>query len=290
MVQKTNAKTSANIKKPTAHLTTNKNRVKQYEKNSDKPKIYLEDGQEFEFELHNPTQEDVLAKISMDGEEISDKGIILRPGERVYLDRFIDTKNKFKFDTYEVSDDEESKEAIKSNGDIKVSFFERDKTTNEEEKDDLFKKLKKEIDRLERERNRGYPQPVPYPVPHYPPYVPYYERNPIIYTDDNTDTWNNNSFNFNGNLATSTNMAFKCSANNIETGRIEEGSRSSQEFQTVNKKFKPIAEHITEYKLLPVSQKEVTKEDVNVVKKYCHNCGTKKKPKYNFCPQCGEKQ
>ena len=59
--------------------------------------VYLQNGQEFEIELYNPTSEVVMAKIEMNGKSISSSGIVLRPGERVFLERFLDNSNKFKF-------------------------------------------------------------------------------------------------------------------------------------------------------------------------------------------------
>ena len=74
----------------------------------------------------------------------------------------------------------------------------------------------------------------------------------------------------------------------IETGRVEAGSSSDQKFEYVNKSFDYYAFHTVECKLLPISQKINTAEDINV-KRYCTNCGTKQKPEFKFCPSCGEK-
>ena len=69
---------------------------------------------------------------------------------------------------------------------------------------------------------------------------------------------------------------------------IELGSTSEQKLQTVNKSFNYWPFHTVEYKLLPISQKVNTTEDLNI-KRYCPNCGTKQKPEYKFCPACGSK-
>ena len=62
-------------------------------------KVFLTDGDEFEIELFNPTQNKVLAKIELNGKSIG-SGIILRPGERVFLERYLDEAKKFLFETY----------------------------------------------------------------------------------------------------------------------------------------------------------------------------------------------
>ena len=57
------------------------------------------------------------------GKEISQAGLVIRPGQRIYLERYLDIAKKFKFETYEVEDSNESKEAIAKNGEVKVEFF-----------------------------------------------------------------------------------------------------------------------------------------------------------------------
>jgi ribosomal protein L33 len=74
----------------------------------------------------------------------------------------------------------------------------------------------------------------------------------------------------------------------IETGRVELGSTSEQKLQTVNKSFNQWAFHTVEYKLLPISQKVNTVEDLNI-KRYCPNCGNKINKTDKFCSNCGQK-
>jgi len=75
--------------KPTAHITVNKSRLKAYGST-----VYLQDGSNFEVELYNPSNQTHLAKIKINGSYISQAGIIIKPGERVFLERFIDIQNK----------------------------------------------------------------------------------------------------------------------------------------------------------------------------------------------------
>ena len=105
---------------PTANLAINKSRLKVYGKKSEVPTYYLQKGQEFQIELFNPTKDTILAKISLNGKPIAQGGLVLRPAERVFLDRYIDVARKFKFDTYEVANTKESQKAIEDNGDFKV--------------------------------------------------------------------------------------------------------------------------------------------------------------------------
>ena len=107
---------------PTANVAIKKSRLKLYNKDSVEPTYYLEDGSEFQIELFNPTTNTVLAKISIDGKAISQTGLVLRPGERVFLDRYLDVAKKFKFSTYTVNNTNEVRQAISNNGELKVEF------------------------------------------------------------------------------------------------------------------------------------------------------------------------
>src|SRR6185369_9879640 len=96
---------------PTAQLCINKSRLKVYNKETS-PTYYLTNGQEFQIELFNPTTDTILAKIQLNGKYISQGGLVLRPGERVFLERYIDVAKKFLFETYEVANTSEVKQAI----------------------------------------------------------------------------------------------------------------------------------------------------------------------------------
>ena len=78
------------ISYPEAFITKGKQRIKQFGGT-----VYLKDGDNFEIEIFNPTSGHVLAKINLDGKLISYTGIVLRPGERVFLERHLDSNNKF---------------------------------------------------------------------------------------------------------------------------------------------------------------------------------------------------
>ena len=83
---------------PCAYITKGRQRIKQFGQN-----VYLKNGSEFEIELYNPSRQTVLSKIKINGEFINGGGVILRPGERVFLERYIDVPRKFKYETYTVS-------------------------------------------------------------------------------------------------------------------------------------------------------------------------------------------
>lgn len=240
---------------PIANIAINKSRLKQYRKNSSIPVYYLEKSSEFQIELFNPTGISVLAVIELNNKTISQGGLVLRPGERIFLDRYLDMARKFKFNTYEVADTNEVKKAIKNNGDFKVEFY------NE--------KL----------------------------YVINYEitqPNNTIYDGYNGyNVYNTYNMPFDTiNMSYSGVEHFKtdsiASNTNIETGRIEKGSYSNQKMEIVNKEWEIFPFHTIKYKLLPISQKINTIQDIKV-KRYCINCGSKIRKSDNFCGKCGKK-
>lgn len=265
---------------PTAFVTKSKQRVKQYDNNV----IYLKNQEEFEIELFNPTQSKVLAKISLNGKSLG-SGIILRPGERVFLERYFDEARKFLFETYNVdANDPNVKAAIAKNGSVEVEFYQE------------------------------YVRPCIYSGSTIT-YTPYYGD--IYYT--NTGGFNSGIKTttdkvFLGNNAgytagISTSGSFYCSTSSPlnegvkspeprevinycaeieeETGRIEKGEVSDQSFVYDSTTFNTYYSWKTSWKILPDSQRPIYKQDLSV---YCTKCGAKrKKSSHKFCPNCGGK-
>lgn len=113
---------SVTTDRPTAFITVKRKRVKQFG-----TIVYLNDQTEFEIEFHNPTTAKVLAEIWINGKQSSSGGIVIKPGQRIFLERYLDTANNFKYEVYKVSNTEENRKAIHYNGDVEIKFF-REKT------------------------------------------------------------------------------------------------------------------------------------------------------------------
>jgi hypothetical protein len=246
----------ASTPKPAAFITKGRQRVKQYSET-----VYLKDGDKFEIELFNPTQKTILAKIKINGDYLSASGLILKPGQRVFLERFIDVDKKLVYSTYEIDgDDTEVEDAIKYNGNVEVEFY------NET--------LPNWINNF----SGGAASTITY------------AKYPSTFTTTNSQPyWNliGNSLNLTSNLFNSTLDAY-FSNSSMETGRIESGEKSNQSLVNDNNfTFEWFTFHKVNWKILPVSQKPI---EVSDLKKYCHNCGCKiKKSTYKFCPNCGTK-
>jgi len=256
---------------PQSFITKGKQRLKQ---NIDT--VYLKNGDEFEIELFNPTQNKVLAKIEMNGNSIGN-GIILRPGERVFLERYLDEAKKFLFETYVVNgNNEEVQQAIANNGDVVVKFHN------------------------EMVLNGTSTVTINNPLT-------WTTNTPYTYTTHNTlgnasftttSTTNNMSFtsgvnhNFNmtsNGIGTNSLLTKKATSEvrHVETGRVEKGSESDQVFTYENSSFNSFPSASNWWKIKPQSTKPVVIEELVT---YCAECGSKrKKDTHKFCPHCGTK-
>jgi len=261
-------------KNPTAHITVGKQRLKQ-----NGSVVYLKDGDEFEVEIFNPQQNPVLAKLKINGNYIGGGGVVLRPGQRVFLERYLDEARKFKFDTYEVNaKSKEVQEAIKNNGVVEVEFYEENPyggsiTFTNEHGDYGYYGI----------RNFGNSRDITADFK-------LYSYNTTTSSGNNLYT-TNASYNLNNNVDYNTSQNLKKSLLTDrfkETGRVEKGGSSNQEFTSVNMDFNSFPSSYSTWRLMPMSEKPVEASEVNVL--YCTNCGSKrKKDNHKFCPHCGTK-
>lgn len=301
---------------PVAFVTKGRQRIKQYDNST----VYLNNGDEFEIELFNPTANKVMAKIDLNGVSIG-PGVVLRPGERVFLERYLSEAKKFLYSTYEVDgDNPDVKRAIANNGDVAIKFY----------------------------CETPPPQPViayanPWwttitTTPWYGPTFNYFNSSSGISgtlknTGSLTGTANCNNINstltssnsmggakqcfssrklepqsfaggqsmdFADNFSPSNETLYSASVDyapemmsrsivdvpkSVETGRIEKGSNSNQSFTYDHSSFNTYWTWKTVWKILPTSQKPVVREDLTI---YCTNCQAKRRRgSHKFCPICG---
>jgi len=242
---------------PQSFITKGKQRLKQHVDT-----VYLKNGDEFEIELFNPTQNKVLAKIEMNGKSIGN-GIILRPGERVFLERYLDEAKKFLFETYVVNgNNEDVQQAIANNGDVTVKFY-------------------NEIVSPSYLSGSSGTLTINNPVWTNTPYT-YTTHNTLgntSFTSTSTSTFYNASLT-SGTISTN-------SIRKMETGRVEKGSNSNQSFTYDNSSFNSYPFETNWWKIKPQSTKPVVREELVT---YCTECGAKrKKDTHKFCPHCGTK-
>ena len=271
-----------------AKLAINKSLLKEYSNSSNERIVYMNDGMEFQIQVFNPYSYVIGVSFEFNNHNKTSQLLVLRPGERVWLDRFLDDESKLLFSTYQVGVSKVVQEAIKDNGTLCIKFYK------------------------ERENK---------------PRVSYIKEYQPCGTIDVYYNNIGNSYclddNININCASSTNIcsAIDCSLSlinssitqtsaastctsyssstltkssplpkfkSIETGRIEKGSHSNQKFKNVYKDFEYLPFNTEYIKILPTSQKQINSNDLK--KKYCYECGKKLNPKFKFCPSCGAKQ
>ncbi len=239
--------TTTSVGKPTAHITKKKSRLKVYNGNT----VFLGDKDNFEFEIHNPTQKSVLCKIKLNGEYISTGGVVIKPGQRVFLERFLDTNNKFEFSTYEVKDTSANRTAIDLNGDVRIEFY------NEQTYQHYPHLSGGNWDSGWLGINTGSPYygDITFTTSSSAPMASYYSNTSSV-------------------------------SNTIETGRVEKGEKSKQQFTNSYQNFEYNVSRQIIFKILPLGIKNKPTDEI---KHYCTECGVKTKSKYKFCPSCGNK-
>jgi len=240
--------TNITMLQPEAFITVKKNRLKLYEDKNH----YLKSKSNFEIELFNPTSGKVLAKIWINDKLISAAGIVIMPGQRVFLERFLDDPKKFQFDTYEVDDVKETEKARSKNGLVKVSFFgefiSRSNYWNGASNTLLL-------------------------------------DNTVTNTNTATGMYNGN-ISFTSRVSSTSNSAYNVKS--VETGRVNEGTKSDQTFNTTSGNFSNYPWHSYEFHLLPESLKAV---EASEIRNYCGECGVRiRKSSWKFCPNCGAAQ
>jgi ribosomal protein S27AE len=253
----------SSIKLPAAFITKGRQRVKQYSNS-----VYLKNQDEFEIELFNPHQIRVLAKIKINGTYLSSSGLILNPGQRVFLERYIDDDKKFIFSVYDVeSNNSEVLEAIQSNGIVEVSFY--------------------------NEMTFYYSPSSGYITTNKINYI--YTASPInMYSTTGGYSTNISSLtiadgkNYTTDTESSLDYMIKTRSDGelMETGRIDKGNQSKQKIGVKSGvDFEFIPSHMVTWNILPYSTKPI---EVSDLKRYCPNCGSRiKKSTYKFCPNCG---
>ena len=288
--------------------------------------VFLEDDQEFGLELFNPTDDILLAKIKMNGDFISDSGLILKPGERVFLNRYIDSPKKFKFSTYTVEEGNATVEkAIAKNGKVEVLWYKENKNYNNNFYTPLnitwtnknadwvtptsicYNNDNTCLTAINGSTLRNIDSDITASAANCAHVLESYVStvaSASLNTDANGNTYySHTSTAYDGNGVTTKEFSevFDANGNTLdlnkqttykETGRVEQGSKSDQKLEEdYNHKFEYYVSYQSELQILPRSVKDnnVSADELEDRKFYCPNCGKKLHKKYKFCPNCGTK-
>lgn len=260
-----------------AKIAISKNLIKEYKSSNSERTVYLNDGTEFQIYLKNPYQTHLGIKIYVNNQAIGGNMLVLRPGQSFWLDRFINENRKFLFNTYEIENTAEMKYATNNNGKVKIEFY------HEKEETPCFNgmlatPLKTNFDWTTCNINCS----------------------PAISSNEPTSVYYCSTRDI-GNLSAKaapnpklTSMSYSTSVNaiktndlSLETGRVEKGGVSRQEFEYCDINFDYYAFKTENILILPTSRKQIRAEETR--RRYCSQCGKKVHPKDKFCSNCGAK-
>jgi len=274
-----------------AKIAIAKNLIKEYKNSNSERTVYLNDGTEFQIYLKNPYQSHLGIRIYVNNQSIGNM-LVLKPGQSFWLDRFVNENKRFLFSTYQVENSAEMKYAIDKNGRVKIEFY------HEREKEQLQVYIPRRVDWTYYSDDNTY------------------NINTITCQNDLNSNLNLNdcatstcyysastigsasaeiptasaatTARYESDASTSRKKGVSRSLDaTIETGRVEKGGHSDQEFEYCDIDFEYYPFKTENIHILPSSQKKVNVEETR--RKYCSQCGKKVSPKDKFCSNCGAK-
>lgn len=285
------------VKDALAKIAISKNLIKEYKSSESDRTVYLNDGTEFQIYLKNPFQNHLGIKIYVNNKSIGNM-LVLRPGQSFWLDRFVNENSKFLFSTYHVENTGEMRYAINNNGKVKIEFF--------HEKEQIsFQPCV--FTYGGNDYLNGYGNSICSSKTKLTSDVNTCYYNSSVTTCDAGD----NSYHLTASAGLNLDSATSITASSatrsmskslkkeidrnanklvdqelsLETGRVEKGGRSNQEFETCDIDFEYYPFQTENILILPNSRKQIHTEDMR--RKYCSQCGKKVSPKDKFCSNCG---
>ena len=310
-----------NLKANKASIAINKSICKEFTTSQSNRTVYLAHGLEFQIQLFIPFKFTIGVDISMNGEMLS-KTLIIKPGQRIWLERYFENNRKFKFETYTVDNNDSAVEAaIAKNGNIKLEFYKEVRVNSDLTfTSHVFSTATHDSWNSKNTYQDVYKNPDIF-LDTFDLYKDYNSSTTAkaFSQDFATNCTSECSANFvstsfgslNGTITTSDNItpitsvlynaespinSIDCAATTCysmperkekETGRIGEGSISTQKFTDMDIKLSDLPFSVEEIKILPMSEKPYTASDLQKI--YCCECGRKLNTKYKFCPYCGTK-
>ena len=302
-----------------ARIAMNKSLLKEFHNNENDRVVYLKDGDEFQIQIFNPYDYVIGVSFTFNSDNIDNsKLLVLKPGERIWLDRYLNENKKMKFSTYEVNGkSNEVKKAIAKNGIVNIYFYkEQEKGCTIWDGNTIYVyNYNNSLDKL----NGGIYYDNSYSIGDCVKFASSVatSTNSVDYCNTNLKLSEDSCVNSFVTSLSASDCNYTCGATatysastipigtsscvnknisnrslqkskSIETGRIDKGSCSNQNFNNYYGDFQSWWFKKETIKILPESQKQISSSDLN--KKYCINCGKKIKSEFKFCPSCGAKQ
>lgn len=283
--------------------------LKTYQENQ----IFLNNKDEFQIRLFNPLSEKIGVSIELNG-KLPSGLLILNPGQDIIVDRFIDDKKKMIFETYQYDASNPSAEkAVAKNGVINLRFFKEytppiynaynygtlhisggtftggyATLTNTNGMGSCTTQGLTNINStFTSNSSNNFNSPGVYCcdsdlsfVDDFKDYVAENIEDSIDYSDYVKQSSGSKSRGI---------MKGKQMSKDFkkETGRVEKGQASNQNFDQVNAQFETYPFYVVSYQLKPNSEKNTL---LTEVREYCTSCGFRLRNKnWSYCPKCGEK-
>ena len=261
--------------------------------------VYLKDKQEFQIRLFNPTHEKLGIQINLNG-KINDQVLVLNPGQDYTIDRFLNEQKKMLFETYTIDgENSTAKKAIEFNGLIEINFF------KEKEHQITFTNTSTFVNYNDTQfgDNITYTNDTSYK---------FSKRcfcSEKDFSIDSTLTGNSlGDLSIDGDIVIDGNLIINGDTSNtnsqklskrkrikksdsskskkVETGRVEKGKTSTQNFEQVEVEFDTTPILSLNYKLKPINTKTY---EIKEIRNYCGDCGYRiRKQSWMYCPKCGE--
>ncbi len=257
-----------------AKIAIAKNLIKEYKSSESDRTVYLNDGTEFQIYLKNPYQNHLGIKIYVNNQAIGGNMLVLRPGQSFWLDRFLNDNKKFLFSTYDVENTQEMRYAINNNGKVKIEFY------HEKEETPYFTTapLKTNFDWTN--YNITCSSAISSNVPASTFYCSTGDIGNVSASAATHSKLRSTSYVTSASTTKTDDLSF-------ETGRVEKGGVSRQEFEYCDINFDYYPFKTENILILPVSRKQIRAEETR--RRYCSQCGKKVNPKDKFCSNCGAK-
>ena len=297
---------------PSAIVTVNGSEKKIYDNNQ----IFLNPNDNFEFRFFNPLQEKLGIEIIFNGQKKDKSLLILNPGEDVSIDRFLDDKKKMKYSTYFINGkNEQAVKATEKNGLVTFNFYKEKLWNNNYWSGNINYTGTSSGNNLPYFGNTNVygvqgnmgtignngvsgtldvsgNLDVSESITNSTDYSVYSDYIDNLTTSDVTSDVTLDSMNIASTYTASLGDTTKSftpqnqTYEKLETGRVEKGEESNQDFETIDTKFQSTPFHTISYMLKPESTKQ---QNIGEIRNYCPNCSYRiRKKSWNYCPKCSE--
>jgi hypothetical protein len=251
---------------PIIKLCIGKNELKEFSKNDggNVSFVYLKNDTNFSIELFNPLKEEIMIRLYIGNFVQNSNTFYLKPFERIFVNH-LPNFQKFVYKTYDVN----SKDMSNVDENLKKLFSSVKALVYKSTTDTYYYPYNFNDWNIKELKTGDCFPPI----------------NDVFYTTSTDTAEKIKSYDVNSHCSTASTEASNKDSKTEKIGYIECVNNNNNPNALFNSFYYQKTIHIMPYEEKPLTKKEYYK----TCRKYCTNCGTKVKPTYKFCPQCGEK-